>query len=264
VSGLVTALEPWTDAGRFALVLLRVSGLMIFCPILGSSLLPARLRAVLTLALAIVLVPVVPLTLAVAGSPGFWLVVALRELVVGFGLGLAARVVFDGIEGAARLIAGQSGFALSSMLDPLTGDASVTPALFQNLLTMALVLAADLHHLFFIALVRSYEVLPPAALWPQLAALDQSVAHLGTRLFAVSVQLAGPALVVTLASDLVLVLAGRAMPQVPMFMVAYPVKVAAGIVAMAILAAVTGSALRWIGRTFSSDGAAILAALGAR
>ena len=75
---------------------------------------------------------------------------------------------------------------------------------------------------------------------------------------------AAPALVVTFAVDLVLVLVGRAMPQMPILIVGYPLKVTAGLVAMAILAFGTGSALGWIGRTFSSDGAALLAAFGSR
>ena len=123
-------------------------------------------------------------------------------------------------------------------------------------------LAADLHHLFIRGLVHSYELMPQAVGWPRVTELDQVVVSLGGRLFGLAVELAGPALVVTFAVDLVLVLVGRALPQVPVLIVGYPLKVAAGIVAMGILAYGTGSALQWVGRTFSSDGAALLAAFG--
>jgi flagellar biosynthetic protein FliR len=252
--------DPWSEVARFALVLLRVSGLVAFCPIFSSQLLPIRVRISLAFALTLVLLPIVPAASAMPAGIAHWLVVAVRELSVGLGLGLAARVVFDGIEGAARLIAGQSGFALSSMLDPLTGAQSVTPALFQALLATTLVLAADLHHLFIRALVQSYELLPAATLLPATSGLGEAVIALGGRLFTVAIVLAGPALVVTFAADLVLLLVGRAVPQIPVLMVGYPLKIAAGVVAMVILAFTTGSAVRWIGQTFSHDGAALLAA----
>lgn len=260
MTDLLQRIELWDELPRFALVLVRVSGLFAFCPIFSSQLLPARVRFSLALVLAVVLLPVLPPHAVSWTGVAGWLVVAVRELAVGLGLGLAARVVFDGLEGAARLVSGQSGFALSSMIDPLTGSQSVTPALFQALLATTLVLAADLHHLFVRGLVRSYDLLPPAAVLPAADGLDRAVGLLGARLFGVAVQLAGPALVVTFAADLVLILVGRALPQIPVLIVGYPLKVAAGVVALVVLSFATGSAVGWIGRTFSSDGAAILAA----
>lgn len=257
-------LDPWGEATRFVVVLLRVSGLIVFVPIFSSQLLPRRFRISIALTLSVVLLPIAPVASVTASGIGDWFVLAVRELSVGIGLGLAARVVFDGIEGAARLVAGQSGFALSSMLDPLTGSQSVTPALFQNLLALTLMLSADLHHLFIRGFVSSYELVPPIAQLPATEGLGAAVGALGTRLFTVAVELAGPALVVTFSADLVLVLVGRAVPQIPVLIVGYPLKVAAGLGGMVVLAYVTGSVIGWIGRTFSSDGAALLTALGAR
>jgi flagellar biosynthetic protein FliR len=228
-----------SELSRFGLVLLRASGLVTFCPIFSSQLLPGRMRVAIAVTLAFVLMPLAPeLSPAISGL-GPWTLLAVRELSVGFGLGLAARVVFDGIEGA-------------------TGNQSVAPALFQALLVTTLVLASDLHHLFLRGLARSYEILPPAAVLPATEGLADSGAVLGARLFAVAVELAAPALVITFAADLVLVLVGRAMPQMPVLLVGYPLKLVAGLLAMLILAYATGTAIRWIGRTFAADGAALL------
>jgi flagellar biosynthetic protein FliR len=255
----------WVEhVSRFFLLFLRVGGLVAFCPILGSEILPVRLRLSLALVLTLVLLPGASALTPPPADPLIWTAVAVRELAVGFGLGVAARALFDGMEGAARLIAGQSGFALSSMVDPLTGAQSVTPALFQNLLATALFLGADLHHLFIRGLMHSYEVLPAGGGLPAAEGLDEIVGLLGTRLFTVAVELAAPALVVTFAVDLVLVLVGRALPQAPILLIGYPVKMAAGLVGLILLTTTTGAAIGWIGRTFASDGAALLSALGAR
>jgi len=252
------------DATRFVLVLLRAGGLVVFCPILGSEILPVRVRIGIALTLAVVVMPVVPTLLSPPLDLASFAVVAVRESAVGLALGMTARVLFAGVEGAAGLVAGQSGFSLASMVDPISGESSASTVLFQNLLAVALFLAADLHHLFVRGLVDSYRLLEPAVAMPSAAGLDRAVAMLGAHVFAVAAQLAAPALVVTFAVDLVLVLVGRALPQVQILNVGYPAKMAAGIVALAVLAPATGATIGWMGRTLATDGARVVGAFAGR
>lgn len=252
------------EALRFALLLARAAGLVVFCPVLGSELLPARAKAAVALALAVSLRPLVPSLESLPAAPVAWLPLVVRESVVGLSLGVAARAAFAGIEAAAGLVAGQSGFALAAMVDPLSGDAGIAPTLFQNLVAIALFLAADLHHLFVRAVHASYEILPAAADWPAAEGLASASGMLGARVFALAVALAGPALIVTVAVDLVLLLAGRAVPQMQILTVGYPVKLAAGIVAMILLASTLAGAIGGLGRAMASDGEALLSALAGR
>lgn len=252
------------EASRFALVLLRTGGLVVFCPVLGADILPARIRVSLAVALALVMLPIAPTLVVPPADAVSWTIVAIREMAVGVGLGFAARTLFAGIEASAALVAGQSGFSLASMVDPLTGDQGMVTILFQNLMATSLFLAANLHHVFIAGLRDSYEWLPPAVALPSARHLDQVVGLLGMRMFTVAVELAAPALVVTFAVDLVMALVGRALPQFQILTVGYPAKMAAGIVALALLASATGSSIGWMGRTFASDGAAIVAALAGR
>jgi flagellar biosynthetic protein FliR len=260
----LSRLDLLGEASRFVLVLLRTGGLVVFCPVLGADILPARIRGALAVALALVMLPLAPGLVVPPADAVSWTIVAIREMAVGVGLGFAARSLFAGIEGAASLVAGQAGFSLASMMDPLTGDQGMVTILFQNLMATSLFLAANLHHVFIAGLRDSYEWLPPAVTLPSAGLLDKAVGLLGMRVFSVAVELAAPALVVTFAVDLVLVLVGRALPQVQILTVGYPAKMAAGIVALAVLASATGAAIGWIGRTFASDGAALVAAFAGR
>ncbi len=246
---------------HYATVLLRMIGLLYFLPIFGSQMIPTRMRFAFAAVLTVVFLPMVPrLDLDTTNALAI-AVVAVRELSVGFGLGLAAKMIFSGVDSAAGLVAGQSGFALASMVDPGSGDQGLAPTIFQNLLTISLFLAADLHHLFIRAVIASYEVMPAAVKLPWFGSLDRMTSLMGMRLFTVAVELAAPALIVTISIDLVMGLVGRAMPQVPIVLVGYPFKLVAGLVAMAILATSTGATIGWIGRTVSSDGARIVGAL---
>ena len=173
--------------GPFGLVLLRTTGLVMFCPVLGSELLLPRIRASLALALAVVLLPIVAAPVQAPVTPTAWVVAGFRELAIGFVIGMAARALFAGVEGAATVVAGQSGFSLAAMVDPLTGDPSGATVLFQSLLATALFLAADLHHVFLRALVDSYAWIPPEAKLPEASQMVDAVVLLGRRLFVISV-----------------------------------------------------------------------------
>jgi flagellar biosynthetic protein FliR len=259
---LLARFDPAEWGGHYAMVLLRLAGTFAFLPFFGSEILPARLRLGIAAVLAIALVPVVaPIDPRPDGLAG-WILVGAREFAAGTGLGIAARMIFAGVEAAAGLVAGQAGFALANMVDPTSGDQGLSPAVFQNLLFLSLFLAADLHHMVLRALVESWVVLPPAAALPSFGSMDVVTGLLGMRLFTLAAELAAPALIVTIAVDLVAALVGRAMPQVPILLVAYPLKLAAGLVAMAILATGTGAAIGWIGRTIVADGRTVIGAMG--
>jgi flagellar biosynthetic protein FliR len=247
--------------GRFGISLFRTSGLMILLPILGSHMLPRKFRIWIAIALTVVMFPLIPEGLVRPQGVVEWTVLGVREILIGFFMGLAARALFSSVELASRLISGQSGFALAQMMDPITGGQSMAPALFTNLLVTALFLAADLHHLFIHALRSSYEIVPPAVTMFGFSNLDQSASLLGARLFTIAVQLAAPGLVIAFAMDLLIAIVGRTMSRVPIILVAFPAKLALGIVSMMLLAVILGSAIRSLGRTIASDTAVILSAL---
>ncbi len=254
-------LDPSGWMARFALVFARIFGMVFFLPIFGSEVLPVRMRLGLAIALALVMLPIVAPGIVLPHGVAGWVAVGARELAIGLGFGIAAKAIFAGIEAAAGLIAGQSGFALANMVDPFSGDQALAPALFQNMIVIALFLAADLHHLIIQAMRASYDLVPTAAALPDLSAFASIASNAGTRLFTIAATLAGPALIVTFSIDLLLAMVGRAMTQVPILLVGYPVKMAGGLLAMGLLATTTGAMLGWIGRTVVSDGMLIVNAL---
>ncbi len=246
---------------QFALVLLRASGVVVFLPIFGSLQVPVRIRVGFAVVMAMAMMSVVEADISAPTTVLGWMLVSLRELAAGFFFGIAARTIFSGVELAASLVSGQSGFSMASMVDPLTGGNAVAPALFLNLLATALFLAADMHHLMIGAVLSSYDILPVSTDLVRVAHLGEAASSLGMRMLDIAVQLAAPGLLVTFSIDLLLALVGRAMGQVPILFVGYPVKLAAGLIAMAMLAMGTGSAIGWLGRTIVQDGRAILGAL---
>jgi flagellar biosynthetic protein FliR len=249
---------------RAGVSLMRTSGLMLFLPIFGAALIPARVRVWLTLAMAVVLAPIVPPLVVAPGRAFEWGLIGLHEFTIGLGLGISARAVFAAYEMAAQLVAGQSGFSLANMVDPVTGGQTMAPALYMIMLSSVLFLSADLHHVFLHALRSSWELLPPAVAIPDTSGLDVIASRLGLRLFTIAIELAAPAMVLAFAMDLLLALVGRTMPRVPIILVGYPAKLFLALIGLGLLTIAAGTTLGKVGRTIADDAGAVLSALGAR
>ena len=95
----------------------RVSGLMVFCPFLGSNAIPAPLKAALT-------VLVTGLLYALRGpfqldlGSWQWVGVAMSEVVIGLFLGLAANFLLEGAMLAGQVLGVQMGYSLASIVNP--------------------------------------------------------------------------------------------------------------------------------------------------
>src|SRR5438445_7752336 len=90
----------------------RVSGLMAFCPFLGSDAVPLPVKAGLTLLLTVVLHPLHgPAALALGSWQ--WARVALGEAMIGLLLGLVANFLFESALMAGQILGVQIGYSLA-------------------------------------------------------------------------------------------------------------------------------------------------------
>src|SRR5262249_55183055 len=152
------------DAGRlvlFALVLARTSGVVMSSPVFGSKEVPLKIRALMALALALLLLPgqwhastpdvdsTVELAVAAAG-----------ELVIGLALGFGVMLLFAGVQLAGQLISQISGISLADVFNP-NFDAAVP--LFSELLylcSLAVFVLMGGHRMVLEALLQTFEVVP--------------------------------------------------------------------------------------------------------
>src|SRR6476469_2858725 len=97
----------------------RVAGLMVFCPFLGSNVIPSRLKAILVVLITALLYPLRgPLQLDL--SSWQWTGVVLGEVVIGLLLGLTANLLIEAVMLAGQVLGVQMGYSLASLFDPQT------------------------------------------------------------------------------------------------------------------------------------------------
>lgn len=206
---------------------IRISGLMLFAPFFGSEAIPPRVKAGLVLAVSVLLFPVLAPTLA-HREPGAWPAFVCMELLIGAGLGIATRLVFDAMQMAGQVLSTQMGFSLINILDPQTQVESTVMAVFHQTITMLIFLRLDVHLWLLRALGRSYLVVPPGS--AHLSRLFTLTAvHACGEVFTLGVQIAAPVLSATFLTDIVLGLLGKASPQMPLMLLGTPIKTLLGL-----------------------------------
>jgi flagellar biosynthetic protein FliR len=210
----------------------RVSGLMVFCPFLGSDAVPVPVKAGLTLLLTILLHPLHgPVTLTLGSWQ--WAEVALGEVVIGLVLGLVANFLFEAALMAGQILGVQIGYSLANVFDPQTQADTPVLSEFHQMAALLIFLELDVHHWLLRALVRSFAYLPPGGVVLTLAAAS-GLLHAAGGVFLVGVQIAAPSLVATLVADMALGFLGKASPQLPVLFIGLAVK---NLVGLAVLVA---------------------------
>ncbi|RXH57263.1 flagellar biosynthetic protein FliR [Granulicella sibirica] len=200
----------------------RISGLMLFAPFLGSVVIPARIKAALTLALTFLMYPMISKTLP-PQPLSEWPLLVFRELLVGVAIGIATSIVFEAVQMAGQVLSIQMGYSLVNILDPNTQVDTTVVAMFHQSIAMLIFLRLDVHLWLLRAIGNSFGYLPPGA--AQLTRpFTLSLIGAGAMILSIGVQIAAPVLSATLLTDIVLGLLGKASPQLPLMVLGPAVK----------------------------------------
>jgi flagellar biosynthesis protein FliR len=197
----------------FTLVLTRVSGLTMTAPIYGTKEVPMQVRALLALALALLIMPSQWNTpVAYPGTTLNYLVIIGGELVVGVCLGLGITFLIYGVQLAGDVIGFVGGLMLAEAYDPSL-DAS-TPIISKLLwlVSLAIFVCIGGHRLVMAGLLDTFQAIPPGN-----GAFSESIADAFVTIlmqsFSLGIRAAAPATIALLLATLVLGLISRTVPQ---------------------------------------------------
>ena len=220
---------PWKEVEFFLLILVRVGVVLFLFPFFSSRLIPLPCKAGLCLLFTAVFFPVVDLgdtRLPASGLGVFRLL--LSELAVGMILGLMVQVFFEAVRMMGELVGFQTGFAITNILDPQSGIQVSILANMAYLVALVLFLSLDGHHVFIRVLKESYEVLPVGAFTLKGEALMEWMGKFG-EMFVLSVKMGAPAIVGLLFLKAALGLVTKAIPQMNVMIVAFPLQIVVGL-----------------------------------
>lgn len=224
-------LDAWINGLIFPLT--RILAVIATAPVWSSAGVSRRVRLMLGIAITLALIPALPPMPAVAPGSGAGLWIMGQQILIGMGMGFAARTIYAAVDLAGNYISLQMGLGFATMYDPQ--NTAQTPVLSQfiGLLSLLVFLALNGHLMYITIIVKSFQVIPVGA---QVLAPETwlNLSLVGSRLFSMGLLLSLPVLVALMLTNLVLAVLTRAAPQVNVFSVGFPITLTVGLAAMLV------------------------------
>jgi len=208
---------------------LRVSGILVFAPFLGSASIAPRIKAGLALALTALLYPVCGRQLDFSALS--WVRMMAGETMLGLLIGLAVNLVFEAAQVAGNILGVQMGYSLVNLIDPQTQVETPVLSLLHQTIVLLIFLHFNVHHWLLRGVARSYAYLPAGTAFPTGLAGGALLQAAGS-IWLVGIQIAAPALAATVLADFALAFLGKASPQLPIMLMGMSVKSMLGMVAL--------------------------------
>jgi flagellar biosynthetic protein FliR len=226
----------------YLLALVRVVGVVMFAPVIGSALIDRKTKITIAMALTLGLLPSIPVAKVVPGNLGMLGVGVASELVFGIAIGLCANLGFVAAHWAGEMAGQQMGFTLSGIMDPEAGAQGSVLGDFYLVFALVVFLLINGHHALIRGLAASFGALPLLSVSMNRGMLDLLIGLLQSATV-LALQLAAPLLVTMLIVDVSLGLMARVVPQINVLAMSLSVRSAVGLVVLLMMVAVTTTTL---------------------
>ena len=219
------------------LIWVRTSTLFMAArPVFGLPGVPGLVRLGLSVLVALMLWPhaTVGVTSLPATGEGFegpawavWAAAIGREVAVGLAMAFGVDALFGAVWLAGQLVDLPMGFSVVNVIDPTLQQETPLIGQFYLLLTTLVLFAVNGHHELIRALMESVRILPPGQPGFSAALVDGAVEAFA-RAFILGLRIAAPVMAAMFLADVALAVVARAVPQLNVFVVGFPVKLLLG------------------------------------
>ncbi|MFK8053578.1 MAG: flagellar biosynthetic protein FliR [Woeseiaceae bacterium] len=208
--------------------LIRISAFVVAIPAIGGAFVPRRIRALLAVALTMV---IAPLTASNAEPTAIFsfagVVLAMQEVAFGLIMGFIVQLVFDAITLGAQTISMSMGLGFAVFVDRVSGVNVPVIGQLYLMLTLLVFLAVDGHLALIRLLFDSFDAAPVGNFY--LNTTDVSaVLTWSSQLFVGAMRIALPAVTTLLIVNLSFGVMSRAAPSMNLFAVGFPISMLLG------------------------------------
>lgn len=207
---------------------MRIGAMFVSAPLFSIRAVPARVRLILSVAITLVVMPLLPPLPAIEMFSYTGFMMALTQVMIGLTSGFILQLVFAAVVFAGQGIALSMGLGFSMMVDPQSGQQVPVIAQLYTILTTLIFISLDGHLLLIQMLLDSFKTLPigidgidKAGIW--------SIVVWSSRMFAGGLLLAIPVIASLLLVNVIFGVAARAAPQLQIFSVGFPVTLMLGL-----------------------------------
>lgn len=216
------------------MIFMRMSGCIMFNPILGRKNIPTILQIGLTLMMSLFIYPLVPDKSLVISSVLVFTIEAIKELLIGFIIGYIIQLFLSAILTAGEMIDMQVGISMSKIYDPSSNVSMPLSASIINLMFILIFFAAN-GHLTLIQIFTKLALVVPYGGELITAGMAQSLVSMFSMILIYAVKMSLPILAAELVTEIAIGLVMKAVPQIDIFTVNVQLKVLLGFGIMIIM-----------------------------
>jgi flagellar biosynthesis protein FliR len=213
----------------FFLVFLRVGAVLMSIPVFDSKSIPLFFKIALAFTTSMALFPILELEPLALITNFFAMGVSVAgEILLGLVIGFSVKLIFAGIQLAGQLAGYQMGMALANVMDPSSSQQVPLLAQFNNLIALLIFITINAHYWFIRALAHSFQLVPPLNV-NFSGSLMEHLIKMSGNMFVIGIQIGAPVIASLLITSVAFGLIARTVPQMNVFIVAMPLKIAVGL-----------------------------------
>lgn len=211
-------------------VFTRLGGVMMMLPGFGELYIPMRIRLLAAVVLSLALTPLVAGTLpatTLVGTETLYLLI--REILIGFAIGVIGRILLNALQVTANLIAYQTSLSSAMIFNPAMGTQDSPFSSYLIMGATALIFVSNTHYHIIDVFIKSYDAFPPTGGFP-FGDFKDMIVRIVSHSFNLGVKLASPFLIAGTIINFATGLLSRLVPQIQVFFVMMPAQVLVGLI----------------------------------
>lgn len=229
----------------FLLILVRMSGFIYTGPIFSLKSVPFRVKAGLSIFLAVIVFYTIPLSVAEYTGIIALAILVVKEAIAGALMGLFSNIAYHILAFAGQIMDMEIGFSMINQLDPVTRINTTITANLYGYLILLLMIITNLHHHFLKAVIDSFQLIGigEAVFAPNMYRL---MVRFVIDYFVIGMRIVLPVFAAILVVNTILGVLAKVAPQMNMFVIGMQLKVLVGLIVLYLIIGLTPSVADYI------------------
>ena len=223
------------------LVATRIGGLTFYAPVIGSSAIPAHVKALLALVLGAAIYPMLAARHEFPGGTelNLWLLAPLMvmEVLIGALIGFLASLPLSALQVGGVVISQQMGLSFGQIYNPQTGEDSDIVSQLLYFMAVAIFITCGGLDATLLALLHTFDRIPMGGVI-EIGDIVPVITGLMISALELALRIAAPLLCIVFLETVALGFLSRSVPQLNVLSLGFPIRILVGLTALGLSATV--------------------------
>lgn len=224
----------------FLLIFVRIASFCYVAPFFNTANTPRKVKIGFAFFVAIIAYELYPEADYVYTTMLQYVMLVLKEAVVGILLGVVGNMTIQIVHFAGRFIDMDMGLSMANVMDPTNRTQSGIVGSIYYYIVMMILITSGLHQFLITAVVDSFNLIPVGHMMPNLSLYNTVVGFIGDYCV-IGFRIALPIFASMLLLNCVLAIMTKVAPHMNMFVMGMQLKIAGGLIVLIVIVALMPS-----------------------